>query len=130
MNIQLSKVLGSLVLGLLWVCAFLFIKSTLVIDWTGTGTIQTNFKMVVVVIGLLVIVAYHIYTYMRGNTETTKLGLTVILTLAWLAMIIFYPFRDPALQVGAAGAVGFFTLIIGLGVVVLWVRFFSDEIVG
>jgi hypothetical protein len=84
-------------------------------------------KLVISLIGLLIIVGYHIYTYLRGNAETTKLGLTAVLTVLWLALIIFYPFKDPANLSG--GAVGFFALIGGLAVVVLWVRFFSDEIV-
>jgi hypothetical protein len=32
------------------------------------------------------------------------------------------------LAVWPGGAVGFFALITGLGVVVLWVHFFSDEV--
>ncbi|MBO0783726.1 MAG: hypothetical protein J2P37_33365 [Ktedonobacteraceae bacterium] len=126
-SIQLSKIVGGVILSILWVCTFLFIKSTLVIDWTGTGATTTNFKLVVNLIGLLIIVGYHIYTYVRGNAETTKLSLTSVLTIIWLALIIFYPFKDPANTAG--GAVGFFALLGGLAVVVFWVRFFSDEIV-
>ncbi|MBO0794390.1 MAG: hypothetical protein J2P36_26040, partial [Ktedonobacteraceae bacterium] len=94
-SIQLSKIVGGVILSILWVCTFLFIKSTLVIDWTGTGATTTNFKLVVNLIGLLIIVGYHIYTYVRGNAETTKLSLTSVLTIIWLALIIFYPFKDP-----------------------------------
>ena len=123
--IELRKVIGGVVLTILWVCTFLFIKSTLVIDWVGDGSVTTNFKFVVVLIGLLVIVFYHILY--RASPETTKLSLTAALTICWLSLIIFYPFKDPANDAG--GAVAFFALIGGLGIVVLWVRFFSDEII-
>jgi len=106
---------------------FLFIKSSLVIDWVGDGSVTTNLQMLVVLLGLLVIVFYHIYTYYRGGAETIKLGLTAILTICWLSLIIFYPFKDPANTSG--GAVAFFTLVGGLAVCILWVRFFSDEII-
>jgi len=124
-SIELRKVIGGVVLTVLWVCTFLFIQSTLVIDWVGDGSVTTNFKFVVVLIGLLIIILYHIFY--RASAETTKLSLTTALTICWLALIIFYPFKDPANDAG--GAVAFFALIGGLGIVVLWVRFFSDDIV-
>ncbi|MBE3561195.1 MAG: hypothetical protein IMW89_18540 [Ktedonobacteraceae bacterium] len=123
--IDMRKVIGGVILTILWICTFLFIKSSLVIDWTGDGSSVTNLKLVIGLIGLLIIVFYHIFY--RSNGETTKLSLTAVLTLCWLALIIFYPFKDPANLSG--GAVGFFALIGGLAVVVLWTRFFSDEIV-
>ncbi len=123
--LELRKVIGSVALTILWVCTFLFIKSTLVIDWVGDGSVTTNFKLVVVLIGLLIIVGYHIFVPSSG--ETTKLSLTSALTIIWLSLIIFYPFKDPTNDAG--GAVGFFALIGGLAVCMLWVRFFSDEIV-
>lgn len=122
MNRSVGKVLGGVLLTVLWVCCFLFIKPTLVIDFGGGVT--TNFRLVVVLTGLLVIILYHIY-YPASN-EATKLSLTAGLTVVWLSLIIFYPFLDP--KNTASGAVGFFTLVGGLGVSVLWVRFFSDEI--
>ncbi len=122
-SVQLGKVLGGIILGLLWVCCFTFISPTLVIDFGAN--IIAPLRLTAILIGLLVIVAYHIFY--RSSAESTKLSLTVILTIAWLAMIIFYPFKDPANEAG--GAVGFFALVGGLAVVVLWVRFFSDELV-
>ncbi|HLI08639.1 MAG TPA: hypothetical protein VKV40_18900 [Ktedonobacteraceae bacterium] len=121
-GIQWSKVWGDVVLGVLFICCFLFISPTLIIDY-GAG-ITMSFKLTVVAIGLLVIVLYNIFH--RSSPLTTKLGLTAILTECWLALIIFYPFKDP--NNSAAGAVGFFTLIGGLAVSVLWVYFFSDEL--
>jgi uncharacterized integral membrane protein len=129
-TVQKGKVIGGIVLTLLWICGFLFIKPTLVIDYGGGITM--NFKFTVVLIGLLIIVLYHIFY--RSNTETTKLSLTVCLTIVWLSLILFYPFNPPAeltddqKATWPGGAVAFFTLVGGLAVCVLWVRFFSDEI--
>lgn len=131
--LELRKVIGSVILTILWVFCFLFIKSTLIIDWFDNGSVTTNFKLVVILIGLLVIVLYHIFY--RSSTETTKLSLTAAFTVTWLALILFYPFNPPPDASDAVkaswpgGAVGFFALIGGLAVCVLWVRFFSDEIV-
>ncbi|MFL5626707.1 MAG: hypothetical protein ACJ788_14070 [Ktedonobacteraceae bacterium] len=130
-TVQFRTVLGGAILTLLWICCFLFIKPTLEIQFGGG--INANFKLVVVLIGLLIIVLYHIFN--RPNPATTKLSLTTALTLTWLALIVFYPFNPPSglsseqVAVWPGGAVGFFALIGGLGVVVLWVHFFSDEIV-
>jgi hypothetical protein len=126
-TLQLGKVIGGMILTLLWIGCFLFISPTLIIDW-GAGII-TNFRFTVILLGLLIIILYHIFY--RSNAETTKLSLTAAVTMVWLALILFYPFKalaqDPTTE-GDAGAMGFFTLIGGLAVCVLWVRFFSDEI--
>ena len=130
-KVRFSTVLGGAILTLLWICCFLFIKSTLVIEFGGG--INTNFKLLVVLIGLLIIVFYHIFD--RPSPETTKLSLTTALTMVWLALIIFYPFNPPPnltsdqATTWPGGAIAFFTLIGGLAVCVLWIRFFSDEIV-
>lgn len=131
MNRGLSKVIGSVVLTILWILSFMYIKPTLVIDF-GAG-IVTNFKFTVILLGLVIIILYHIFY--RSSSEATKLSLTVWLTLSWLALVFFYPFQPlQGTEVQAAagveydGAVGFFALIGGLGICVLWVRFFSDEI--
>ncbi len=125
--IEIRKVIWGIVLAMLWICIFLFFNDNLVIDWTGKGlpTDLTPLKPIIEFIGLLVIVFYHIFN--RAHSETNKLSLTAILTICWLALIIFYPFKDPNNFNG--GAVGFFALIGGLAVCVLWVRFFSDEII-
>ena len=131
MNAKLSKVFGGIILTILWICGFLFIRPTLVIDF-GAG-ILVNFKFTVILIGLLIIIFYHIFY--RSSTEVTKLSLTCSLTLAWLAVVFFYPFQahqgtEAAYAAGKIydGAVGFFTLLSGLAVCVLWVRFFADDI--
>ena len=130
-KVHFRTVLVGALLTLLWICCFLFIKSTLVIEFGGG--INANFKFVVVLIGLLIIVFYHIFD--RPSPETTKLSLTTALTMVWLALIIFYPFNPPPnltsdqATTWPGGAIAFFTLIGGLAVCVLWIRFFSDEIV-
>jgi hypothetical protein len=120
--IELRKVFWGAVLSLLWVFTFLFINGNLVIDWTGTGNNLTPLKPLVIFVGLLVIFFFNLFY--RSSSETTKLNWTVTLTMVWMSMILFFPFRTDK----AGGAMGFFALIGGLAVVVLWVRFFSDEI--
>lgn len=131
MNRGLSKIIGSIILTVLWVLCFMYIRPTLVIDF-GAGII-VNFKFTVILLGLLIIVLYHIFY--RSGPQATKLSLTVFLTISWLALVLFYPFQplqgteaQAAAGVEYDGAVGFFALIIGLAICVLWVHFFSDEI--
>jgi len=127
----LSKILGSIILTVLWVCAFLFIRQTLVIDF-GAGIIF-NFKFTVILLGLLIIVLYNIFY--RSSPEVTKLSFTVALTIAWVALIFFYHFQplqgteaEYAAGIEYDGSIGFFTIVGGLLVCLLWIRFFSDEI--
>ena len=58
-NVQMPKVIGGVLLTILWVCCFLFISPTLFIDF-GAG-ILFNLKLAVVLVGLLIIVLYHIF---------------------------------------------------------------------
>jgi len=120
-GIQKGKVLGAVVLGILWICCFLLIRPTLIIDF-GAG-ITLPFKATVIFLGLLILFIYHL-AY-PSNIETTKLSWTTVFTIAWLSLILFYPFKTDVVY---GGAVGFFTLIGGLAVCLLWVRFFADEI--
>jgi hypothetical protein len=126
-----SKVIGGIILTVLWICVFLLIKPTLVIDF-GAGII-VNFKLTLIVIGLLILIFYNILY--PASTEVTKLSMTTSITMMWLAVLLFYhfqPLQGTEIQFAAGkeydGAVGFFALVGGLAVVVLWVRFFSDEI--
>ena len=120
MNTAVTKVLGGIVLTILWILCFLYISPTLVIDFGGGATL--NFKLVAVIVGLLIIFFYH--QFYRSPVEVTKLSWTCVLTVVWLALILFFPFKTSA----DGGAVGFFTLLGGLAVCVLWVHFFADEI--
>jgi hypothetical protein len=123
--IEIRKVIIGVVLAIIWMCLFIFIKDSIVIDWNGDGSNLTSFKLVVGLIGFLVIVFYQLL--MVTNAETKKLNATATLTIIWLSLILFYPFKDP--NNTNSGAVAFFAMIGGLVVVVLWVRFFSDELV-
>ena len=122
---EIRKVLGAVFLTIVWVLCFILIKPTLYVDWLDNGSITTPLPIMTLIIGLLVLILYHIYY--RSSNETTKLSLTAVVTVIWLSLIIFYPFKAPGNTAG--GAVGFFALVGGLVVCVLWVRFFSDEIV-
>lgn len=134
-TVRFRTVLVGIILTVLWICCFLFIKPTLAIQFGPqySSGFNVNLKLLVVLLGLLIIVLYHIFD--RPNAETTKLSLTAALTVVWLSLIIFYPFNPPAnlsdtqAATWPGGAMGFFTLIGGLGICVLWVRFFADEIV-
>jgi hypothetical protein len=126
-----SKVIGGIILTVLWVCIFLLIRPTLVIDF-GAGIIL-NFRLMLIVIGLLILIFYNILY--PASTEITKLSMTCSVTIMWLAVLLFYhfqPLQGTEIQYAAGkeydGAVGFFALVGGLAVCVLWVRFFSDEI--
>ena len=123
-TVRLRTIIGGAILTLLWICCFLFIKPTLAVDFGGG--ILISLKYLVGLLGLLIIVLYHIFD--RPNAETTKLSLTTVLTITWLALIIFYPFKDPSNK-EYSGAVAFFTLLGGLAVSLLWVRFFADEFI-
>ena len=115
-----SKIVGGMILTILWVLCFLYISSSLVIDFGGG--FMLNLKMVVVILGLLIIFFYH--QLYRSHVEVTKLSWTCVATITWLALILFFPFKTSE----AGGAVGFFAMLGGLAVCVLWVRFFADEI--
>jgi tryptophan-rich sensory protein len=123
--LEIRKITIGVVLAIIWMCLFIFIKDSIVIDWNGDGSNLTSFKLVIGVIGLLVIVFYNLL--MNATAETKKLTATATLTIIWLSLILFYPFKDP--NNTNSGAVAFFAMLGGLAVVVLWVRFFSDELV-
>ena len=131
MTARYTKVIGGIILTILWVCIFLFIKPTLVIDF-GAGII-VNFRLTLIVLGLLILIFYNILY--PASTEITKLSMTCSVTIMWLAVLLFYhfqPLQGTEVQYAAGklydGAIGFFTLVGGLAVCVLWIRFFSDEI--
>ncbi|GCE26066.1 hypothetical protein KDA_15500 [Dictyobacter alpinus] len=123
--LEIRKVILGIVLAMLWMCIFIFVKDSIVIDWAGDGSNLTPLKLVLGVIGLLVVGGYHLFV--NATSETKKLSATVTLTIVWLSLILFYPFKEVGNTNG--GAVGFFALIGGLAVVVLWVRFFSDDLI-
>ncbi len=104
MTARYSKVIGGIILTILWV-----------------------------LLGLLILIFYNILY--PASTEITKLSMTCSVTIMWLAVLLFYhfqPLQGTEVQYAAGklydGAIGFFTLVGGLAVCVLWIRFFSDEI--
>ena len=119
-NRAITKVLGGIVLTILWVLCFLYISPTMVIDFGGGVTI--SLKLVAIIVGLLIIFFFH--QFYPSSMEVTKLSWTSALTVVWLSLILFFPFKTNE----DGGAVGFFALLGGLAVCVLWVRFFADEI--
>jgi hypothetical protein len=119
-NGAVSKVIGGILLTILWILCFLYISPTLVIDFGGGFTL--GLKLVAVLVGLLIIFFYH--QFYRSHVEVTKLSWTCVATVTWLSLILFYPFKTDV----NGGAIGFFALLGGLAVCVLWVRFFSDEV--
>jgi hypothetical protein len=120
-NRAVTKVLGGIVLTILWILCFLYIDPTQVINFGGGATL--NFKLVAIIIGLLIIFFYH--QLYPSPVEVTKLSWTSVATIVWLALILFFPFKTDTEH---GGAVGFFAVIGGLAVCVFWVRFFSDEV--
>jgi hypothetical protein len=122
---RIDKIVIALILTILWICVFLFVRSTLVFDFGG-GIPYVNLRLALIIIGLLILFFFNLLY--PSNTETTKLSWTAVFTLSWLALMFFYPFTDLSVDEGTRGAVAFFALVGGLGVCLLWIRFFSDEI--
>ena len=94
--IEIRKVIIGIALTMLWVCVFLFFNPNLAIQWTQSTTNLTYLKPFVILLFLLVIVFYHLFN--RAHPETNKLSWTSVLTICWLALILFYPFRIEQLQ--------------------------------
>jgi hypothetical protein len=122
--IYFRTIITAAILTLIYVCTFVFIPPSVSV---GSGV---SLKVITTIVGLLVIVFYHIFD--RPSPQTTKLSLTVCLTVGWLGLILFFPFNpppgvDPTSYPG--GVIGFFALLGGLAICVLWVHFFADEII-
>lgn len=114
-RINMTKVLIGGVLTILWICVFLFINP----NNQATSILKTT----AILLGLVVLFGYNLLY--RSSVETTKLSWTTSFTISWLALILFFPFKTT----NAGGAIGFFALVGGLAACVLWIRFFSDEII-
>jgi hypothetical protein len=74
---------------------------------------------------------FGIQLFWKAPTEATKLGLAASATIVWIAMVLFFPFNPPGGnfdEAGIGGAAAFFALVGGLGVVLVWTRFLSDEL--
>ncbi len=65
-----------------------------------------------------------IQLFWDAPVEATKFGMAISATIIWLSLVLFFNFQN----VANGGAVAFFALTGGLGVVLLWTRFLADEI--
>lgn len=63
--------------------------------------------------------------FWKAPTEATKLGIAAAATIVWLSLVFFFPYKTNAEW---GGPVAFFTLMGGMGIVLLWTRFLSDEL--
>lgn len=82
-------------------------------------------------IGLLLIAWLGVQLFWQAPVEATKLGLAASATILWLSLVLFYGFNPPLGNFDATnyqGAVAFFALMGGLGIVLMWTRFFADDI--
>lgn len=128
-----GKPIVSVLVTVLWIVGFVVIPST---SWHIPPD-QVNYA-VSLDLKWLWIIAFAVIWLMfqlfwRSSSETTKLSLGVSYTLVWLALAFFFPFNNPALSnlttgEGPAGAVAFFLLAGGLGLVLIWTRFLSDDV--
>ena len=80
------------------------------------------------VILTIALVWFGVQLFWKASPEATKLGLAASATICWLSITLLYGFKDPALDEGQRGAVAFFTLMGGLGVTLIWMRFLGDEV--
>ena len=87
-------------------------------DVVQAGTIHWG------IVGGLALIWFFVQLFWKAPVEATKLGLAASATIVWLGLTRFFNFSDE--HVG--GAVAFFSLMGGLGVVLLWTRFIADEI--
>ncbi len=126
-SITPGKPIASVAVTLAWILGFVAIPST---TWS-IGQDQVNYAITfdlrwIWIVGFGVIWLMF-QLFWRASSETTKLSLGVSYTLVWLALAFFFPFKDPNIE-SQAGAVAFFTLAGGLGVVLIWTRFLADEL--
>jgi hypothetical protein len=87
-------------------------------DVVQAGTIHWG------IVGGLALLWFFVQLFWKSPTEATKLGLAASATIFWLALTLFFNFSDETY----GGPVAFFSLMGGLGVVLLWTRFIADEI--
>lgn len=94
-------------------------------DIVQAGAIRWGIILAIAVVWLLVQI------FWKARTEATKLGMAASATIVWLALSFFFNYNPPEGNFDLqeyGGAVAFFTLMGGLGIVLLWTRFLSDEL--
>ena len=126
-NITPGKPVASVLVTLLWILGFVAIPSTTWHIPPEPVNYALGFDLRWIWIVAFAVVWLMFQLFWRASSETTKLSLGVSYTLIWLALAFFFPFKDPNIE-SQAGAVAFFTLAGGLGVVLIWTRFLSDEL--
>ncbi|HLW03760.1 MAG TPA: hypothetical protein VKT82_34255 [Ktedonobacterales bacterium] len=126
-SITPGKPIASVAVTLAWILGFVAIPST---DWhipPDAVNYAISFDLRWIWIVGFGVIWLMFQLFWRASSETTKLSLGVSYTLVWLALAFFFPFKDPNIE-SQAGAVAFFTLAGGLGVVLIWTRFLADEL--
>lgn len=121
-----AKPLVSALLALLFVLAFVlpFLQYDYLagpitpFDPVQAGSIRYG------VILALALIWFGVQLFWKASTTATKLGLAVSATIIWLAIALFFGFGDPEF----GGPVAFFTLMGGLGIVLVWTHFLADQI--
>jgi hypothetical protein len=134
-SIRNPKPLISTLLSLLFVVAV--VAPFLQLDFLGMKNPDTPFDDVQAgaihwgIVGVIALLWFGIQLFWRAPVEATKLGMVASATVVWLSLVLFYHFNPPGgdfEKVGAGGAVAFFALVGGLGLVLVWTRFLSDEL--
>lgn len=131
-NITPGKPIASVALTVALILGFVAVPS---ISWhlppdPVNYAISFNLRWIWIIAFAVIWLMFQLFW--RASSETTKLSLGVSYTLLWLGLVFFFPFNDPSLVnsntgQGPPGAVAFFALAGGLGVVLIWVRFLADE---
>jgi cell division protein FtsW (lipid II flippase) len=126
-NISLGKPVASVLVTLLWVIGFVAIPS---ISWhipddAKNYALALNPKWIWIVLFAVIWLMFQLFW--NSSKETSRLSMAVSYTPLWLALVFFFPFKDPTIE-SQAGAEAFFALAGGLGVVLVWTRFLSDEV--
>lgn len=125
-TVRSSKPLVSSLLALLFVLSFVlpFLQFDYLagpatpFDVVQAGSIRWG------IISLFGLVWLGIQLFWKAPAEATKLGLAASATIFWLSLTLFFGFHDP--QYG--GPVAFFSLMGGLGIVLIWTRFLADDV--
>jgi hypothetical protein len=126
-HITPGKPVVSVLATLLWIIGFVAIPSVSlhIPNDPVNYAISLNLKWIWIIAFGVIWLMFQLFW--RASSETTKLSLGVSYTLVWLALAFFFPFKDPTIE-SQAGTVAFFLLAGGLGLVLIWTRFFADEL--
>jgi uncharacterized membrane protein len=76
----------------------------------------------------IALIWFGVQLFWKAPTEATKLGLTASATICWLSLALLFGFKNLSIDEGQRGAVAFFTLMGGLGITLMWIRFFADDV--